>query len=82
VLYGAACIYAAVSASRTDPAEAEQLKADAVDFLRRANAARFFRQPIKLDDLKRNADLGPLRQREEFQKLLRDLAGRQWTKSS
>jgi tetratricopeptide (TPR) repeat protein len=52
---------------------AEQYAARAVALLQLAMSQGQFKKPADVADLKRNTDLDPLRSREDFRKLLRDL---------
>jgi serine/threonine-protein kinase len=73
-LYDAACIYA-LAATRVpeDARLAEQHAARAVTQLRRAQAAGHFKEPANATQLKNDPDLNPLRQRDDFRKLLAEL---------
>jgi serine/threonine protein kinase/tetratricopeptide (TPR) repeat protein len=83
VLYDLACALSLASAAaRADgklpPAErernAEQYAARAVQLLGRARAAGLFKTAAKVDHLKKDANVDPLRDRAEFKKLLAELA--------
>jgi tetratricopeptide (TPR) repeat protein len=51
----------------------EQYGARAVEFLRRAQAAGFFKTPSHRDQFKNNKNFASLQSRPDFQKFLRDL---------
>jgi hypothetical protein len=85
-LYRAACGYAlcfqAVAAGKQgaqltpeETAARERYAGRAVALLGEARAAGFFRVPANLERLKQDNDLAPLRQREDFRKLLAELEG-------
>jgi hypothetical protein len=78
-LYGLAGVYSLASAATGSDAAltpedrsrlAEQYAARAVELLRHAQAADYFAHPTRLDKLKSDKDLDPLRSRPDFQKLL------------
>jgi serine/threonine-protein kinase len=80
--YGLACLHALAATAagkdgRLPPAErkerAGRQAARAVALLGRAQGAGFFQQPANRERLKKDGDLEPLRSREEFQKLLRQV---------
>jgi tetratricopeptide (TPR) repeat protein len=82
VLYGLACVYAqSFSAVERDakltPPEksklAEQYARQALAWLVRADTARFFQNPVGLENLRKDKYLDPLRSRADFQKLAREL---------
>jgi serine/threonine-protein kinase len=52
---------------------AEQYAACAVALLQRAASQEYFSEPADVADLKRNTDFDPLRSREDFRRLLREL---------
>jgi serine/threonine-protein kinase len=81
-VYRAARIFSLASASVSQDAKraaaerqnlAEQYATRAVALLRRNQAQGYFKKPANVADLKRNTDLDPLRSREDFQKVLREL---------
>jgi serine/threonine protein kinase len=73
VLYNAACACTqSMAATRDDSKQAEQYAVRAVQLLRRAIARGY----NDLAHLKKDPDLDPLRQREDFQKLLMELGDR------
>jgi hypothetical protein len=81
--YNAACLLAhCLVAARDDrrlaPADRERrarrYAARALGMLAAAGSAGFFREPARLALLRDDPDLGPLRDRAEFQLLLMDLA--------
>src|SRR5262249_4936743 len=70
-LYDLACIYALAAANpRTDKSAAEELLQHALALLRRVEEAGFFRTKARVEHARKDDDLKPLREREEFQKLL------------
>jgi predicted Zn-dependent protease len=74
-LYNLACGYALVSAVvKDEPARAAAYAARAVELLARANAAGYFKDAANVEHLKKNRDLNSLRSREDFRKLLAELA--------
>jgi serine/threonine-protein kinase len=82
ILYNAACVYAMSSAAaRKDEhiaaperdQHAEQYAAAAVQLLRQARDAGFFRTAFGVSNLRQDTDLDPLRQRDDFKKLLAEL---------
>lgn len=82
ILYNLACVYSAGSATtRKDTALtpgdrqllAEKYAARAIDLLVHSQALGYFAQPDKLDRLKTDKELDPVRSRPAFRKLLSDL---------
>ena len=74
VLYDAACVFGLSAGAVKDDAKLlEKYAARAVEILGRAQDAGFFRQPEKVEHMKRDADLDTLRQREDYRKLLTQL---------
>jgi tetratricopeptide (TPR) repeat protein len=82
-LYNAARVYAVSSAAVLEDASlprverdrlAEQYAVHAVGLLNKAHAAGFFEDPAHVAHLKKDADLTPLRERDDFKKLLATLA--------
>jgi eukaryotic-like serine/threonine-protein kinase len=73
----ARCVGAAAGDIRLSSDEremlAEQYASRAVDMLRRAQAAGYFRDPDRLDRMKTNKDFDAIRERPDFQKLVSDL---------
>jgi tetratricopeptide (TPR) repeat protein len=53
----------------------EQYAAKAVGWLRRAQAAGYFQNPVRVAHLHKDSDLDPLRPRPEFQQFLAELQG-------
>jgi hypothetical protein len=81
-IYPAACVFSRASAAvgldtkRTAADRrqlAEQYAARAVALLRRSQSQGYFKEPANLATLKQDKDLDPLRSRDDFQKLLREL---------
>jgi hypothetical protein len=81
-LYNLACLSALSSAAVGKDASlpqadrdqlAERHAAQAVERLGQAQAAGFFKDPAKIEHLKKDADLDPLRSRDDFKKLLKEL---------
>ncbi len=69
-LYDLACTYALRAGSAAaDPAPAVY----AVELLVRARAVGYFKDAIFVEQLKKDADLDPLRKRDDFQKLLAEV---------
>jgi hypothetical protein len=78
-LYDMARVYSlAVAAvgqdTKLSPADrnkaAEHYAVRAIDLLTKAEAAGFFKTPAKLADMKKDTDIDPLRDREDFKKQL------------
>jgi serine/threonine-protein kinase len=68
-LYDIACVFSLASAKSTDSVQAERYAGRAVSVLREAVAKGY----ANIEHMKQDTDLNPLRQREDFQKLLREL---------
>jgi serine/threonine-protein kinase len=73
-LAGVACAVCA-GAVKGDAALAERYASRAVALLRRAHAGGYYQVPARVLRLQTNADFDPLRQREDFRKLLAEVAG-------
>lgn len=82
-LYDAACVHSIAAKAEKGGIAREEHYARAVALLRRAFAAGFAKDPIQaqsglgpnpLEHMRKDQDLEPLRQREDYQKLLADLA--------
>jgi hypothetical protein len=71
LLYNVACVYA-LAAAQEDP-QREVYAGQAVAFLRRAQAAGFFKDPVKVAHLHQDTDFAPLRPRDDFQKFVAEL---------
>jgi hypothetical protein len=69
-LYQLAGIYATASAVADDTTLADQDAARALELLARARAKGYFKTPAGVKRLREDADLAPLRSREEFRQLL------------
>jgi tetratricopeptide (TPR) repeat protein len=68
--YEAACIHACLAFTEgSNPERKEECCIRALELLRRAEAAGYFRDPARIEDLKKEGDLNTLRAREDFQKL-------------
>jgi serine/threonine protein kinase len=75
-LYNTACALAGCSAAESS-SQQESDAALAVSLLRRAQAAGYFAEASTRDDLKeKDADLAPLRRRDDFKTLVADLDGK------
>ena len=75
-VYSAATVYAVVAAAvKGDADRAEKYAARAVALLRRAHRAGYFKQAALVDGLKKHADFEPLRQRDDFRQLLKEIEG-------
>jgi hypothetical protein len=81
-LYNLACVSSLSStAVRRDPhlspteqdQRAEEYAARAVELLGKARAVGYFQEPARVEHLKTDKDLDPLRDREDFKKLLAEL---------
>jgi hypothetical protein len=73
IWYDAACVYALAAAAAGEDGQREAHAGRAVALLRRARAAGYFKNPARVEHLKRDADLAPLRPREDFQKFVAEL---------
>jgi serine/threonine protein kinase len=73
-LYDAACACALSSARVEDAGAKERVAARAVELLRRAHAAGFFKDKARAEHMKMDRDLDPIRGRDDFRRLLLDLA--------
>src|SRR5262249_2762432 len=78
-LYNVACVFsvASTAANKDDKPSTRigthQYAARAIELLKRAEVAGFFRLPGNLSDMQKDKDLAPLRSNPEFQKLLADI---------
>jgi tetratricopeptide (TPR) repeat protein len=81
-LYQSACVYSLASAAvRNDPRRprlerdqsAESYAARAVALLEQTRTTAFFKVPINMERLKKDKDLDPIRSRDDFKKLLREV---------
>jgi hypothetical protein len=73
VLCDSACVCARAAASAPEGERQEAYAGQALALLRRAQAAGFFKDRAKIERLKKDSDLAPLRQREDFRKLVAEL---------
>jgi tetratricopeptide (TPR) repeat protein/tRNA A-37 threonylcarbamoyl transferase component Bud32 len=73
--YNAACVFAicADKVKVKDSVAADGYAGQAVQLLRHAHAAGFFKDPQQRKQLQKDPDLNPLRQRPDFQQLLHDV---------
>jgi serine/threonine protein kinase/tetratricopeptide (TPR) repeat protein len=69
----AACVFSLASAAAQDAGQREAYAGQALALFRRAQAAGFFKDRAKIERLKRDSDLKPLRQREDFRKFIAEL---------
>ena len=68
-LYAAACVCSVASANSEQP-EHDRFAARAVELLQQARGSGLFRVAHWIEQIKQDTDLAPLRQREDYQKLL------------
>jgi hypothetical protein len=61
------------AAAKDDAALAERYAARAVELLRRAAAAGYYRDPARAERLRQDDDLAPLRGRKDYQELLAEV---------
>jgi tetratricopeptide (TPR) repeat protein len=77
VLYDGARVCSLASAERTADANMkDQYALQAVAFLRQAQAKGYFKDPARVEHLKKDTDLEPLRSRADYQQLLAELEGK------
>jgi serine/threonine protein kinase/tetratricopeptide (TPR) repeat protein len=69
----AACVYSLASAAAPEAGQREAYAAQALTLFRRAQTAGFFKDRAKIERLKRDNDLAPLRQRQDFRKFVAEL---------
>jgi serine/threonine protein kinase/Flp pilus assembly protein TadD len=69
----AACVCSLASAAAKEASQREAYAGQALALFRRAQAAGFFKDRANVERLKRDTDLDPLRQREDFQKFVAEL---------
>jgi serine/threonine protein kinase/tetratricopeptide (TPR) repeat protein len=69
----AACVFSLASAAAQEAGPREAYAGQALALFRRAQAAGFFKDRAKIERLKRDSDLKPLRQREDFRKFVAEL---------
>jgi serine/threonine protein kinase len=70
-IYNAACIHALAASGATSAEEREGLAAQAVAYLERIAKEGYFRNPVRLQQLRTDQDLKPLRGRRDFDDLCR-----------
>jgi tetratricopeptide (TPR) repeat protein len=73
LLCGAGCIYSLAAAAAKEAKQRQAYAGQALALLRRARAAGFFNDRPMVESLKKDTDLDPLRQREDFQKFVAEL---------
>jgi hypothetical protein len=73
LLYDGARVYSLATGGATDARQREAYAGQVLALLRRAAAAGFFKGRREVERLKKDADLGPLRPREEFKQLVAGL---------
>jgi serine/threonine-protein kinase len=72
--YDLACIFSLSSAAaRSDPGSAGEYAARAVELLTEAHKKGYFKEAGRVEHLQKDADLDPLRGREDYRKLLAEL---------
>jgi serine/threonine-protein kinase len=76
VLYDIACLFSLANAKAKEPAQAERYAGRAVSVLREAVAKGY----ANLQHMKKDTGLDPLRQRDDFKKLVADLEAKQKAK--
>jgi hypothetical protein len=69
----AACVFSLASAAAQEAGQKEAYAVQALTLLRRAQAAGFFKDRSKIERLKKEGDLAPLRQRQDFRKFVAEL---------
>jgi hypothetical protein len=69
----AACVFSLASAAAKDAGQREAHAGQALALFRRAQAAGFFKDRAKIERLKRDSDLAPLRSRQDFRELVAEL---------
>jgi tetratricopeptide (TPR) repeat protein len=69
----AACVCSLASAAAKEATQREAYAGQALVLLRRAQAAGFFKDRLKVEHLKRDPDLAPLRSREDFKNFVAEL---------
>jgi serine/threonine protein kinase/Flp pilus assembly protein TadD len=75
LLYDAACVYALSAAAVKDDAKLrEQYAVRALDLLRQAKTAGFFKDPKQIEHFKKDSDLNALRQRDDYKTFAAELA--------
>lgn len=74
-LFNVACVYALSSAAAKDDANLrEQFAARAVALLCQAQTSGFFKDPKRVEQLRRETDLDALRQRDDYKKFVAELS--------
>jgi hypothetical protein len=69
----AAVVFSLASAAAKEAGQREAYAVQALTLFRRAQAAGFFKDRAKIERLKRDSDLKPLRPREDFRKFVAEL---------
>ena len=69
----AAEVFSLASAAAKEAGQREAYAGQVLALFRRAQAAGFFKDRAKIERLKRDSDLKPLRQREDFRKFVEEL---------
>src|SRR5262249_51259903 len=69
----AACVFSLAAAAAPEAGQREAYAGQALALLRRAQAASFFKDRAKIERLKRDSDLAPLRQRQDFRQFVAEL---------
>jgi serine/threonine protein kinase len=72
-LYDAACVCSLAAAGAGDGGEREAYAGQALVLLRRARDGGYFKDRQRVEHLKKDADLDPLRKREDFAKFVAEL---------
>jgi tetratricopeptide (TPR) repeat protein len=69
----AACVFSLAAAAAREAGQREAYAGQALTLLRRAQAAGFFKDRARIERLKKDSDLAPLRSREDFRKFVAEL---------
>lgn len=73
-VYNAACVYSlCIPAVKTDPKLAERYAKRAVELLYKAQAIGYFNEAFRIEDVTKDEDLVPIREREDFKKFFAQL---------
>jgi tetratricopeptide (TPR) repeat protein/serine/threonine protein kinase len=73
LLYDAGCVYSLAAAAAKEAKQRQAYAGQALTLLRRAQSAGFFKDRAKVEYLKKDTDLDPLRQREDFREFVAEL---------